>query len=248
MRFLKIFSIILICVFVLSLCGCKQADQVYGVSSDTETVADTVSDTVSEETADLPEITSLDNKMSQYFDISLFDEENYADVYLGKKFEINAVYENSYFSVPTTIEEIAKSGWKLVSGSDYDEGSLVYAKETVELKFKNEDGAKITALFYNSSNTSIRLSKCNIVKFNIKNNYPKNNQDYDEFNVCGITNTSVITDIVQILGTPSHFYQKTENTYYFDYFLEKRDRRNKIRVHIDLEDDAVTAIEFSNYK
>ncbi len=244
MRFLKAVSLILICVFVLSLCGCKTADKAYGEASESEVV----SDVASGGTTDLPEITSLDSKMSKYFDISLFDEENYADIYLGKKFEINAVYANSYFSVPTTIEEIAKSGWELVKGSDYDENSLVYAKETVELSFKNKDDAKITALFYNSSNSSVRLSKCDIVKFNIKNNYPKNNKDYDEFNVCGITNTAVITDVVQILGTPSHFYKKTENTYYFDYFLEKRDRRNKIRIHINLEDDVVTAVEFSNYK
>lgn len=244
MRFLKALSLILICVFVLSLCGCKTADKTYGEVNESEVV----SDAASGGSTALPEITSLDSKMSKYFDISLFDEENYADIYLGKKFEINAVYANSYFSVPTTIEEIAKSGWELVSGSDYDENSLVYAKETVELKLKNEDGAKITALFYNSSNSSVRLSKCDIVKFHVNNNYPKEKKDYDKFNVCGVTNTAVITDIVQILGTPSHFYEKTENSYYFDYFLEKRDRRNKIRVYVDLEDDAVTAVEFSNYK
>ncbi len=244
MKLLKTLSICLILVMVLSLCGCKVADDSYGVES--EVVSSEEND--SAQSVSTPEITSLDNKMPKYFDISLFDEENYADIYLGKKFEINAVYANSYFSVPTTIDEIAKSGWQLQKGSDYDEKSLVYAKETVELVFVNEDGSKITALFYNSSNSSVRLLNCEIVKFTIKNSYLKNKENYDEFNVCGITNTSVITDIINVLGTPSHFYKKTDNTYYFDYFLEKRDRRNKIRIHINLLEDAVTEIEFSDYK
>ncbi len=242
MKFIKVLSLLLISVFVLSMCGCTKADKIYGEVSEPQVV----SDVSSVQSSTLPEITSLDSKMSKYFDISLFDEENYADIYLGKKFEINAVYDNSYFSVPTNMDDIGKSGWQLVEGSDYDENSLVYAKETVELNFKNTQGAEITALFYNSSNSSIRLSKCDIVKFRINNNYP--NENYKEFNVCGITNISVITDITQILGTPSHFYKKTENTYYFDYFLEKRDRRNKIRIFVDLENDSVTAVEFSKYK
>ena len=63
-----------------------------------------------------------------------------------------------------------------------------------------------------------------------------------------MTNTSVITDVVDVLGTPSHFYKKTEKAYYFDYFVKKSDRRNKIRIYVNLEDDAVTAVEFSDYK
>ncbi len=243
MKIKKLLCLMLTALFLLTLCSCREADSEFGVVSE-----ENISDTETKKEIDLPEITSLDSKMPKYFDISLFDEENYADIYLGKKFEINAVYDNSYFSVPTTMEEISTNGWELVSGSDYDENSLIYAKETVELKFKNKDGAKIDALFYNSTNSSVRLSKCEIVKFRISNNYLKNKADFDEFNINGITNTAVITDIIEILGTPSHFYKKTENTYYFDYFLQKRDRRNKIRIHIDLLEDAVTAVEFSNYK
>lgn len=242
MNRLKVLSIFLVFAFLISLCGCLNADMPYEEDSKPQSS----SEVSSVESVSTPEITSLDNKMSKYFDISLFDEENYADIYLGKKFDINAVYENSYFSVPTDMNVISKNGWNLVEGSDYHENSLVFAKETVELQFKNENGAVITAWFYNSSNSSVRLSKCSIVKFRINNNYP--NENYNEFNVCGITNISVLTDIIQTLGTPSHFYEKTENSYYFDYFLEKRDRRNKIRIYVDLENDAVTAVEFSKYK
>ncbi len=242
MKFLKPIALVMIAVILLSFSSCRKVNKKYGVVSDvenTESVADQKL---------LPEITSLDSKMSKYFDISLFDEENYSDIYLGRKYEIKANFAGTDFSVPTTVEDIALSGWKLVSGSDYDENSLIYAKETVELKFENEDGAKITALFYNSSNSSVRLLKCDIVKFRISNNYFKNKEKYNGFNVNGINNTSVVTDVISILGTPSHFYKKTENTYYFDYFIKKSDRRNKIRVYVDLEDDAVTAVEFSKYK
>lgn len=243
MKFIKYVAFIMALILMLTTIGCSKVDNDYGVSS--EALADTES---VQSLQSLPEVYSLDNKMSKYFDISLFDEENYANIYLGRNFKIKANYSGSEFVFPITMEDIAKNGWHLVSGSDYDENSLVYAKETVDLYFTNEEGAKIWALFYNSSNSSVRLSKCNIAKFRIENNYFKTKEKYHKFNVNGITNTTVITDIIQILGTPSHFYQMTEDTYYFDYFLQKRDRRNKIRVYINLTDDSVTAVEFSCYK
>ena len=162
----KFISLILIVVSFVTICGCSNADKNFGVSDKA-----VVSDTNNSPINSLPEITSLDNEMAKYFDISLFDEENYADIYLGKKFKISAVYEDSEFTLPTTMEEISLLGWVLENGSDYDHNSLIYAKETVELDFVNQNGAKITALFYNSTNSSVRLSKCNIVKFYIANNY-----------------------------------------------------------------------------
>ncbi len=245
MNFIKITALSLAIIFMFGLCGCNKVDKNFGVVSETDTT-ESVKDNKSNE--ELPEITSLDNKMAKYFDISRFDEENYADIYLGKKYEIKAEYAGTVFEVPTTLEAITVNGWQLVSGSDYDENSLVYARESIELKFKNQDGAEIVALFYNSSNSSVRLSKCDIVKFHIDNQYLKNKKDYDEFNINGVVNTSVVTDIIEVLGTPSHFYKKSENSYYFDYFLQKRDRRNKIRIYVDLEDDVVTAVEFAKYK
>lgn len=241
MKFYKLLSLSLAFLLLITMCGCSAADKNYGVESDLVSTQET-------KDSNLPEVSSLDNKMPKYFDIRKFDEENYSDIYLGKKYEIKVNFAGTDFSLPTTMEELALGGWKLVKGSDYDENSLIYAKETVELKFKNEDGAKITALFYNSSNSSVRLNTCDIVKLGFDNNFLKKTENYDEFNVNGVTNTAVITDVVSILGTPSHFYKKTENTYYFDYFLHKRDRRNKIRLYVDLEKDAVTEVEVSKYK
>ena len=57
-----------------------------------------------------------------------------------------------------------------------------------------------------------------------------------------------ITDIINTLGTPSHFYAVSETSYYLDYFITKRDRRNGITVYINPVDDNITAIEFSFYK
>lgn len=241
MKYIKFFTLIVTICLIFS--SCSKVDKNFAVTSDVNVKSD-------DSTADqsLPEIMSLDRKMSKYFDISLFDEENYADIYLGKKFVVDATYADTKLTVPTTMETLTNAGWKLPEGSDYDENSLVFAKETVSLNFENSSGAKIHALFYNASNSSVRLLKCRIVKFRIVNNYFKSKKKNFEFNICGITNQSVITDIIHILGTPSHFYQMTEDTYYFDYFLEKRDRRNKIRIYVNLVDDAITEIEFSCYK
>jgi hypothetical protein len=231
----------LVMVFLLTLTACKKADQKYGVESET-------SDVSSAKSTSLPEISSLDDKMPKYFDISQFDEENYADIYLGKKYEIKANFVGTDFELPTTLNDLSLDGWFLKFGSDYNGDSLIYAKETVELVIQNQNKAVATALFYNSSNSSVRLSECDIVKLRFNNNFSKKTEDYDEFNINGVTNTSVITDVIGTLGIPSHFYKKTENTYYFDYFLYKRDRRNKIRVYVNLEKDHITAVEVSKYK
>lgn len=239
----KVLSMVLALVFMFLLCSCAELEE-----QKIDTTSKVVESVESKSAEVTSKITSLDNKMAKYFDITLFDEENYSSVYLGEKFDFKTTYDNSEFALPTKISELEEEGWKLSKGSDYDKNSLIYAKETVELTFINDNKSKITALFYNALNTSMRLSECNIVKFHISNGFVKNPDKYSAFNINGITNTSVITDIIQILGTPSHFYKKSESSYYFDYFIEETDRRNKIRVYVNLVDDAVTAIEVSNYK
>ncbi len=238
----KIISLLAVLTLFLGIAACSKADKEFGVTSDVAT------DSSSENYTELPEIMTLDQKMSNYFDISLFDEENYSKEYLGKKFKYNATYDGCDLTVPEKMESFIENGWQLAEGSEYDENSLIFAKETVSLNFVNQNGTTLWALFYNSSNSSVKLLNCYIVKFRIENNYYQNSGDYDSFNINNITNTSAITDIIDILGTPSHFYQVTDNNYYFDYFISKSDRRNKIRVFVNLIDDSVTAIEFSYYK
>ncbi len=238
----KFICLLLVILLVFSISSCSSVDKNYGV------VSDEIEETASKSNTNLPEIMSLDQKMSMYFDISLFDEENYSKEYLGKKFKFNATFDGFTLIVPQKMENLIDDGWSLAEGSEYDENSLIFAKETVSLDFVNKSGAKLWALFYNSSNSSIKLLKCNIVKYRIQNNYYQNPEDYDAFNINNITNQTAITDIVNELGTPSHFYQITEDSYYFDYFISKSDRRNKIRVYVDLDNDCVTDIEFSYYK
>ena len=57
-----------------------------------------------------------------------------------------------------------------------------------------------------------------------------------------------ITDIIEILGTPSHFYAVSNNNYYLDYFITKKDRRNSITIYVNPIDDVITKIEISYYK
>ena len=238
----KLFSLILSVLIIFSVCGCSPVDNDYGVSSETESSQSEFQSV--EET----KIMSSDRVMSQYFDISLFDEENYSDIYLGKKFKIDAVINNATFNVPTKINDFKELGWFLCEGNTYDENSLVFAYETVDLYFKNEKGAKIFAQVYNSSRSSKQLYDCYIVKFKIDNNFYTDPNNYIEFNVNGIDNTMAITDIVNILGAPSHFYEVSDTSYYLDYFITKKDRRNGITVYINPVDDLITAIEFSYYK
>ena len=196
---------LMIILITLSLSACSPVDKSYGVDSSepaaSESSVKKVSDDVSR-----PAIMSDDRVMPQFVDISLFDEENYSKIYLGKKFKFNVSFAGDEFSVPTTLTAIEKNGWKLLENSQYDEDSLVYACDSVDAVFENENGVKINATFFNSSNSSIKLKKCNIVKFKIENDFYTNADSYDEFNVNGVNNKMAITDIIDTLGTPSHFY------------------------------------------
>lgn len=232
-------------LLVFSIAACSPVDDDYGVSSE-NTTENEVQDTA-DENIDTT-IMSLDRVMSNYFDISLFDEENYADIYLGKKFKIKVQFAGDEFSVPMKMSELEKMGWKLADGNAYDENSLIFTYETVEVDFINENGVKIHAQFFNSSRSSKKMADCNIVKFKIENDFYFNHTDYNSFSVNGITNTMAITDIIDTLGTPSHFYKVSDTSYYLDYFITKKDRRNGITVYINPVDDMITAIEFSCYK
>ena len=239
------FLILLVIAFSCFFSSCSEVDNNYGVSSVSETK--TVPETSVAEAYDTP-IMSSDRVMSKYFDISLFDEENYADIYLGKKFKIDALYLDETLSVPSTLEEMSAKGWSLCDGNIYDEDSLVFAYETIDVVFKNEDGIKIKAQMYNSSRSSVKLSKCYVVKIFIENDFYKDSENYKKFNINGITNSMAITDVIHTLGTPSHFYKVSDSCYYLDYFITKKDRRNGITVYINPIDDLILSVEFSYYK
>lgn len=242
----KIIPMLVSLMLIFALTACSEIDPDYGVVSESQSAEES-----KEEKSNYDEnakIMSSDRVMPKFFDISLFDEENYADIYLGKKFEIDATFVGDSFPVPAKLEEIEALGWKLSDGNEYDENSLVFTYETIDATFENEKGTKIKASFYNSSRSSHELSECNIVKFRIENDFYKDSENYSPFNINGISNTMAVTDVIDTLGTPSHFYAVSEESYYFDYFITKKDRRNGITVYVNPVDDIVTAVEFSYYK
>ena len=107
---------------------------------------------------------------------------------------------------------------------------------------------EIIAVFYNSSRSSVSLKKCDIVKFIIPENYLNaENSVYGQFWINGVNNGSAITDVIEYLGAPSHFYAVSDNEYYLDYFLFEKDKRTGITVYINPVDDCVNAIEVSYY-
>lgn len=240
----KAVALVISLVLAFSICGCSEVDPDYGVDSNGSSIVIEKRSNYDEDTV----IMCSDRVMPNYFDISLFDEENYAEIYLGKDFQIDALVGGDAFPVPTKMADLRKMGWTMTKGNEYNANSLVFAYETIEATFKNEKGNKIKVYFYNSSRSSERLFECNIVKFRVDNNYYKNRKKALSFNVNGITNTLAITDVIDVLGTPSHFYAVSKESYYLDYFITKKDRRNGITVYVNPVEDIVTAIEFSYYE
>lgn len=244
-RFKKLLSVILALAIMFCVSACGDFETGSDPTSNVEEEKKPV--TIKSDDNGNP-IMSSDRVMSNYFDISLFDEENYADIYLGSKFKIDAKFNKETFKVPTTMKEISKNGWKLAEGNSYDENSLVFSYETIETVIENDKGIAIKAWFYNSSRSSKKLSECNIVKFLINNDFYTNPKTHSNFNVNGIINSMAITDIINTLGTPSHFYEVSDTLYYLDYFITKEDRRNGITVYINPVEDSIVSIEFSYYK
>lgn len=241
----KAISLLLSLVLMFTFAACSEMDPDYGQSEKSNSAESAEEKSNYDENA---KIMSSDRVMSNFFDISLFDEENYADIYLGKKFKIDATFVGDSFPVPAKLADLEEIGWTLSDGNEYDAKSLVFAYETIETVFGNEKGIKIKAYFYNSSRSSRELSECNIVKFRFENDFYVDSKNYSPFNINGITNTMAVTDVIDILGTPSHFYAVSEDSYYLDYFITKKDRRNGITVYVNPVDDIITAIEFSYYK
>ena len=244
------FLLAAVMLVVLVFCSCSPMDKNYGVSEKEEVslVEDSTEKSVNDEDDEEHVIMSSDRVMSKYFDISLFDEENYADIYLGKKFDIKALYMGKELKVPVKLKELEGMGWTLAQGNDYNANSLVFSYETIDATITDKNGVTLQVQFYNSTRSSVKLSECNLVKYRIKNEFYSNPKKYNEFDVNGISNGMAITDIINTLGTPSHFYRVSEKSYYLDYFISKDDRRNGITVYINPQDDSITSIEFSYYE
>lgn len=240
----KIISMVLCCVFLFCLSACEKFDENYGKSSARPEKSE---NKTSNEEIKIPEIKSDDEIMPTYVDISLYDEENYADIYLGKDFKYKITYVGSALEVPTTYKNMTQDGWSLVESPEYDENSQILAGKSITAEFINEYNKKITAVFYNNKKSSVSLKKCKIVKFIVKENIIDANAPYGQFFVNGVNNVSAITDIIERLGSPSHFYCVAENKYYLDWFISEKDRRSGITIYVDTAEDRIDSIEFSYY-
>ena len=156
---------------------------------------------------------------------------------------ITAYIVMKYGNINDTIE-YSKNAINVDGKRKYDYGTLKSSPVADIVK----KGNKISAQLFNSSRSSKKLSKCYVVKFSIENDFYKDHTNYNAFNINGITNEMAITDVIQILGTPSHFYSVSDTSYYLDYFISKKDRRNGITVYINPVDDVILSVEFSYYK
>lgn len=242
---LKLSAIIFMLFIVLSVASCSPVDKNYGVSSEQDTAGDV---TIQKVESQFPVIRSTDTVMPKFVDISRYDEENYSDIYLGRRFNFKVTYAGTKFTVPTTYKAITKNGWALAENSWYGEDSIILPNSTAKVECVNDEGIKITTLFHNPSKSSQSLKKCDIVKFIIESNALfDSSSEYGIFNVNGVTNHSAITDVIEALGAPSHFYAISQSEYYLDYFIDKNDRRNGITVYIDPQEDIVTKVEFTKY-
>lgn len=244
----KFLSLAICCIFIFSLCACEKMDPDYGKSSAKRDISVNNDNKTSVNSVIIPEIKSDDEVMPTYIDISLYDEENYADIYLGKNFEYKITYGGSTLTVPTTYKDMQKEGWSLAESNEYNEDSQIFAGKSLQVDFVNQYGNRITAIFYNSKKSSASLKKCSLVKFIVAENKLVNTEsDYGLFWVNGVSNESAVTDVIEYLGSPSHFYKVSENKYYLEWFINKNDRRSRITVYVDIAEDYIDSIEFSYY-
>ena len=240
----KILSVLLCCIFVLGLSACGEFEEGYS----TDFASSAQDDAKEKVEIKIPEIKSDDAVMPSYVDISLYDEENYSDIYLGKKFKFKVTYAGSALKLPWGYDDILKEGWTLIPSDQYNEESQILAGKSIAVEFKNEYEKIITAVFYNETKSSLSLKECPIVKFIVKENgLNVKDSSYGQFWVNGVSNISAITDLTELLGSPSHFYKVSENKYYLDWFISKEDRRSGITVYVDTAEDHIDAIEFSLY-
>lgn len=245
LNFFKRVGVIFLVMVMVLLSACSEVDKNYGVESKTDNKKTPISEKYKD--VEIPEISSDDKVMPKYLDISLYDVENYADIYLGAKFKYNITYNNVKVTLPSTYEKLADLGFKTTNSSVTAE-SMVLADEKIEVPFKTSDGKLLTVTFHNSKTSSQALKKCKIVKINIaENTLETGNAMYGEFAVNGVSNSSSINDIIETLGAPSHFYAVSEEVYYLDYFLNKKDKRDRITVYVNTIDDFVISVEVSRY-
>ena len=190
-----------------------------------------------------PEISSDDRVMSTFVDISLYNVENYAEIYLGKNFKITAEFDGIKITAPSDYKTLTDNGFTVAENQNYNGDSPLYAGDKQFITFKSPNGNYLNAEFYNDSAKSKAINECVLVKYECKN---------DDINgacltVNGISHSSSLSEVITKLGYPSHFHKEDNGLYSLDYFLDKKDLRNRITVYANTEEDTITSISFCDY-
>ncbi len=197
----------------------------------------------------LPVIKSSDTTMALYMNIGLFDEENYSSVYIGNSIDLSIKYDGILLNVPSSSVALASSGFTLGDTKISTADMTIKAGETLETLYTDKNGKLLHVFFYNSKSRTATLSDCKIVRLKVDENFAvTGSKSHGTFEVGGVTNASAVTDVIEKLGTPSHFHDEGNGIYSLDYFVSKEDRRNKITVWINTEDDCITSIAVSDYR
>ena len=237
-----LFSLFLVVLLLFSLTACDPLESASKPASKTAQKTKTVQSAPS---APSSGFRSNDRVMPTFVDISLFDEENYSSVFLGKKFKLNAVYAGETFTVPMKVSGLSENGWRLTGGADPE--STVMAYRSMDVKLSRQDGKTVTATLVNPGDRSVKLKECSLVRFRFENDFYKNPKNYTAFQINGINNRMAITDIIDTLGTPSHFTGISPDNYRLVYSVSKENRRTGITVCINPQEDNITAVEITAY-
>lgn len=192
-------------------------------------------------------IPSDDRVMSVFFDITYYNVENYAEIYLGKDYKITGEFDGIKLTAPSDYSTLIKGGFVLDDKNDFSDKSIVYAGDKHTLTFKSPNGYTLDAVFYNDQAQSKKLSECILVKYECKNDSTDPNTIKSLLSVNGISFSSSLSEVITKLGYPSHFHKENDNLYSLDYFLDKDDLRNRITVFAYPAEDSVTSISFCKY-
>lgn len=197
-----------------------------------------------------PSIPSDDRVMSVFFDITYYNVENYAEIYLGKDYKITGKFDGIKLEAPSDYNTLIKNGFVLADNADnngVDGDSIVYAGYKNTLTFKSPNGYNLDAVFYNDQAQSKKLSECTLVKYECKNDSNNPETIKSLLSVNEISFASSLSEVITKLGYPSHFHKEDDNLYSLDYFLDKDDLRDRITVFAYPAEDSVTSISFCKY-
>ncbi len=239
----KSISRLFILVLVLTLTVLTACSEVDTSSSETASKKNSVDTGYKYKDVIPPEISSDDRVMSAFIDISLYNVENYAEIYLGKDFKINAVFDGITIKAPADFKFLTDNGFTVADNQAYNGKSLLYAGDKEYITFKSPSGNLLNALFYNDSAKSKAVEDCILVKYECQSNFENN----EHLSVNGVSRSSALSEVITKLGYPSHFHKENDGQYSLDYFLDKKDLRNRITIYANTDEDTVTSVSFSDY-